>query len=112
VRASAGARITGVFSGGSYDDVARWLKNFLTSHAKRENPRAEVVLETGDEREGRSYGARIVLGARTSEALEFDYKDVADHRGQLAWCAALAARTRAQVKSLLPAGSAGDARAR
>jgi hypothetical protein len=102
-----------VFSGGSYDDVARWLKNFLTSHAKRESPRAEVVLETGDEREGRSYGARIVLGARTtSEMLEFDYKDVAEHRGELAWCAALAARTRAQVKGLLPAGSAGDARAR
>ncbi|HET7341076.1 MAG TPA: hypothetical protein VFL90_06410, partial [Methylomirabilota bacterium] len=108
----AGARILGVFSGGSYDDVARWLKNFLTSHAKREDPRAEVLLEAGDEREGRSYGARLVLGARAGEPLSFDYKDVAAHRGQLAWCAELAARTRVQVKGLLAAGSAGDGRAR
>jgi hypothetical protein len=101
-----------MFSGGSYDEVARWLRNFLTSHAKREHPRAEVVLDDDDALEGRAYRARIRVSERVSEPIEFDYKDVADHRGTLAWCAALAQRTRAQVKRLLGAGSAGDARAR
>ena len=101
-----------MFSGGSYDEVARWLKNFLTSHAKREHPRAEVVFDDDDALDGRAYRARIHAGGRVSEPTEFDYKDVADHRGELAWCAALAQRTRARVKALLTAGSAGDARAR
>ena len=101
-----------MFSGGTYPEVHRWLKNFLTSHAKRENPRAEVVLDEDDALEGRAYRARIHAGDRVSEALEFDYKDVAEHRGTLAWCAALAQRTRAVVKSLAGAGSAADARAR
>ena len=100
-----------MFSGGSYDEVARWLKNFLTSHAKREHPRAEIVFDGDDALEGRAYRARIRVGDRASEPLEFDYKDVADHRGTLAWCAALAQRTRAQVKATLGAGTA-DARAR
>ena len=53
----AGARTVGraparcynppMFSGGSYEDVARWLRNFLVSHAKREDPRVEVVFEAG-----------------------------------------------------------------
>ena len=47
-----------MFSGGSYEEVARWVGNFLTSHAKRENPRAEVVIGAG---EGRSYAARVRL---------------------------------------------------
>jgi hypothetical protein len=100
-----------MFSGGSYDEVARWLKNFLTSHAKRENLRAEVVLDDDDALEGRAYRARIHVGDRVSEPLDFDYKDVAEHRGELAWCNALAQRTRAQVKTTLGAGTA-DARAR
>ena len=41
-----------MFSGGSYDDVSRWLRNFLTAHAKREDPRMEIVLETGGDLEG------------------------------------------------------------
>ena len=101
-----------MFSGGSYEDVARWLHNFLTSHAKREYPRAEVVFDDDDALEGRAYRARLRVGERVGDPIEFDYKDVADHRGELAWCAALARRTRAQVKALLTAGSAGDARAR
>ena len=101
-----------MFSGGTYQDVERWLKNFLTSHAKRENPRAEVVLDEDDALDGRAYRARIHVGDRVSDALEFDYKDVAEHRGTLTWCAALAQRTRAVVKSLAGAGSAADARAR
>ena len=95
-----------MFSGGSYDEVARWLKNFLTSHGKREDPRAEVILESGDEREGRSYAAQLRLGARLSEPMEFDYHEVAEHRGELAWCAALAVRARALVRAVAAAGSA------
>ena len=101
-----------MFSGGSYQEVARWLKNFLTSHAKREHPRAEVVLDEDDALDGRAYRARIHVGKRVSEPIELDYKDVADHRGTLTWCAALAQRTRAVVNSLIAAGSPGDARVR
>jgi hypothetical protein len=101
-----------VFSGGSYDEVRRWLRNFLTSHAKREHPRVEVVLDDDDALEGRAYRARLRFDDRVSEPLEVDAKEVADSRGTLAWCAALAARTRALARSLLGTGSAGDARAR
>ena len=88
------------FSGGTYDDVARWLHNFLTSHAKREQYRAEVDLESGDEREGKSYAARIRLGAQVSEPIEFEYQTVADRRGELQWCRDLAERTRQTVRDL------------
>ena len=44
--------------------------------------------------------------------MTLDYREVADNRGTLAWCAALAARIRALAHSLLAAGSARDARAR
>ena len=101
-----------MFSGGSYDEVARWLHMFLTSHAKREHPRVEVVLDEDDALRGRAYRARLRLGDRLSEPIEFDFQDVAEHRGALAWCAALAARTRGQARSLLAAGSTSDARAR
>ena len=100
-----------MFSGGSYDEVSRWLRVFLTSHAKREHPRVEVVLDDDDALQGRAYRARLRLGERMSEPIELDYKDVADHRGTLTWCNALAQRTRAQVKAILGAGTA-DARAR
>jgi hypothetical protein len=100
-----------MFSGGSYDEVFRWLKNFLTSHAKREALRAEVVFDEDDALDGRAYRARLHVGERVSEPMEFDYTDVATHRGELAWCSALAQRTRAQVKAILGAGTA-DARAR
>ena len=95
------------FSGGSYDEVARWLWNVLTSHAKREHPRIEVRLERGDEREGRSYGTRLTLGDRQSPVLEFDYADVAAHRGSLLWCRALADRTRQRAREHLLTTAAG-----
>ena len=78
------------FSGGSYGDVERWLHNFLTSHAKRENLRAEVELERSDEREGKTYGVRLRLADRVSDVMEFDYRNAADHRGELQWCRDLA----------------------
>jgi hypothetical protein len=94
-----------MFTGGSYEEVARWLRNFLTSHAKRENPRAEVELEVGDEREGRSYGARVRLGARVSALIELEFPDVAKNRGSLQWCAGLAARVREVVRDLASAAA-------
>ena len=89
-----------MFSGGSYSEVGRWLGNFLTSHAKRENPRAEVTVDAGDEREGRSYGVRLRVGRRLGPVMELDYREVADHRETLAWCRTLADRTRRQVRDL------------
>ena len=75
-----------MFSGGTYEEVGRWLKNFLTSHAKRVNPRAEIELDDEDEREGSSYGATFRLAHRVSPVLEFSFTDVAANRGSLAWC--------------------------
>ena len=92
-----------MFSGGSYDDVARWLLNFLLSHAKREHPRIEVVFEADDEREGKSYGARLTLDGRSTSTIEFAYPDVAARRGDLAWCRAMAAQTRQSARGLLSA---------
>ncbi|MBI4637204.1 MAG: hypothetical protein HY727_12715 [Candidatus Rokubacteria bacterium] len=96
-----------MFSGGDYEEVARWLLNFLTSHAKRENPRIEVVFDAGPEREGKSYTARLRLRDRLSDVMELDFGDVADNRGNLAWCAAMAERTRALARAL---GGARQAR--
>jgi hypothetical protein len=89
-----------MFSGGTYDEVGRWLWNFLTSHAKREDPRAEVLLESGEEREGKSYAARARLGHRVGPVMEFDFAEVSAQRGSLEWCRALAQRARAQVREL------------
>ncbi len=89
-----------MFSGGTYEEVARWLGNFLTSHAKRENPRAEVILDSREEREGRSYGIRFRVGSRLSSVCELDYREVAGNREKLAWCRALAERARASVREL------------
>jgi hypothetical protein len=97
-----------VFSGGSYDEVARWLKMFLNSHAKREHPRVETVLDDDDAREDVSYAARLVLGERTSSLMEFDYKTVAAHRGELAWCSDLARRVRREARLLLAGSASGN----
>jgi hypothetical protein len=82
------------FSGGSYGEVRRWVWNFLTSHAKRVDPRIEVELDADDAREGVSYGARLRLGTKATKLIDLDYKDVAANRGSLAWCVALAERTK------------------
>jgi hypothetical protein len=95
-----------VFSGGSYEDVARWLQNFLTSHAKREDPRIEVEMEA--ERDS-DYVARLRLGERRSRPIELAYRDVADNRGTLAWCATLARDTRALAVDLIASRDPAEA---
>jgi hypothetical protein len=89
-----------MFSGGTYDEVERWVRMFVNSHAKREHARIEALVDADDEREGTSYGVRLSFDGRTTDVIELDYKDVADHRGALAWCAALAERIREQARAL------------
>ena len=89
-----------MFSGGTYDEVARWLQNFVAAHAKRENVRAEVELDAGEGQEGTSYAARVRLGEKFSPPIEFEFGDVARNRGSLEWCATLAARVREVVRNL------------
>ena len=98
-----------MFSGGDYPEVARWLRMFLNSHGKREHPRVEAIVEIDGDREGRAYGTRLRLEARVSPVVEMDFKEVADHRGSLAWCQALADATRARVRDLLAGAPTGAA---
>jgi hypothetical protein len=95
-----------VFSGGTYEEVGRWLWNFLTSHAKRENPRAEVILDAGAEGGGGSFRVRFRLGNELSSVSEVDYREVADNRGNLAWCRAWVDKARAQVRALVSTAAA------
>jgi len=87
-----------MFSGGDYDEVARWLRNFAESHAKRENLHAEAPLDREGAREGKAYGLRVRIGERLSSEIELDYPEVSDRRGSLVWCQALAERIRGLVR--------------
>ena len=100
-----------MFSGGTYDEVKRWLWNFLTSHAKRVDPRIEVALDD-DEHEGKSYGVRLRFGQRLGPPLEFDYREVAANRGGLAWCTSLADRIKSLARELVAAQGVADVRPR
>jgi hypothetical protein len=89
----------------TYDELRRWLHNFATAHGKREHPAVEVVVETGEGRQGRSYGLRVVLDGRVSPpaeapAIELSYPEVMEGRARFAWCEALAERIRAEVRRL------------
>ena len=99
-----------MFSGGDYEEVGRWLWNFLTSHAKREHPRIEVTLDSGGEREGRSYAAMFTLAGRATASLELMFEEVAANRGTLAWCSALAARARTLARQHLLGQGLADTR--
>ena len=101
-----------MFSGGSYDEVARWLRNFLASHAKRVDPRIEAALDAGDARAGVSFRPRLTFAGRETPVSELDYREVAAHRGSLAWCSALAELTRSRARELLASAEPADARAR
>jgi hypothetical protein len=72
----------------------------------------EVALDTGGDLEGQGYRARVRFGERLGEPMTLEYRDVADNRGTLSWCAALAARVRELARALRTAGSTRDARAR
>jgi hypothetical protein len=91
-----------MFSGGDFHEVARWLLNFLNSHAKRESPRVEALVEADDDRPT-VYGVRLRLGERLSPRVELDFQTVADNRGSLAWCSDLAAQVRGWARDLLVA---------
>ena len=99
-----------MFSGGTYQEVARWLWNFLIAHAKRVDPRIEVVLDAEDGREGKSYGARLSFRQRLGATIEFEFRDVADNRGSLAWCSALAERIKSLARELVAAQGVADVR--
>jgi hypothetical protein len=90
-----------VFSGGTYEEVARWLSNFATSHAKREDPRVEAEVDDHGAREGQSYGVRLRLDGRLSAFVELSYPEVAQNRGSLAWCSAQADRIRHLARELV-----------
>jgi hypothetical protein len=94
-----------MFSGGDYDEVNRWLSNFVAGHAKRENPRVEGLVEADGAREGASYGVRLRLGRHLcppagEPALELAFAEVAAGRGSLPWCADLATRLRTLAREL------------
>ena len=93
------------FSGGDYEEVARWLRNFVISHAKREDLRVEAVVETDRPREGKSFGVRLGLGEALyppadQSPLELSFAEVASNRGSLLWCSALAGRVRELAHAL------------
>jgi hypothetical protein len=99
-----------MFSGGDYAEVARWLQNFVTSHAKRENPRVEAVVDAEGPREGESYGVRLELGQALNPPghrapMELAFAEVAASRGDLHWCQTLAARIRASARELSTAAA-------
>jgi hypothetical protein len=90
-----------MFSGGDYHEVARWLENFATSHAKREDLRAECALDTEGSRGGTSYGVRVRLADRLSSEIALGFDDVAAGRGSMAWCQSLADRVRGLVREAI-----------
>ncbi len=99
-----------MFSGGTYEEVARWLRNFLAAHAKRVDPRVEAELDTEGEREGKSYAARLRLSRQLGPLIEFQVREVAGNRGSLAWCAALAERVKGLARELVAARGIADVR--
>ena len=94
-----------MFSGGDYREVARWLENFATSHAKRENLHAECAVETDGPHEGTNYALRVKVGEHLSSEIELGFRDVAAGRGSMAWCQALADRVRGLVREAARQGS-------
>jgi len=94
-----------MFSGGDYEEVGRWLWNFVEAHAKREDLRVEALVDAAGPREGQSYGVRLRLAGRVlpppdQAPIEMTFADVAAGRGQLDWCNALAGRVRTLVGGL------------
>jgi hypothetical protein len=89
-----------------YHETGHWLEGFVRSHAKRESPRIETLLETTGAREGHSYGVRLSLDERLlpplgSPPIELGFREVAEGRSRFAWCAALAERIHATARELI-----------
>ena len=104
-----------MFAGGSYEEVGRWLLGFVNSHAKRESPRLEGIVEAGDERAGKTFGVRLRLGEDyepplDQPAIEFPFDEVAAGKGTLTWCQAWAQRVRGWARRLLEAAAADGVR--
>ena len=102
-----------MFGGGSEEEVGRWLLGFVNSHAKRESPRVEGIVEAGDERAGKTFGVRLRLGEDyepplAEPAIELPFEEVAAGKGGLAWCQALAERVRGWARRLLEAEAAAS----
>jgi hypothetical protein len=94
-----------VFAGGSYDEVSRWLRVFLNSHAKRESPRIEAIVEAGEARAGKSFGVRLRLEESyrpplDRPAVEFSFQEVSAGKGSFLWCEALGTRVRGWAREL------------
>jgi hypothetical protein len=102
-----------VSAAGERDDLARWLANFATAHAKREDPRVEVELGTPEPGHD-VFHLRLRLGALREPAppaapLPLPRDEVERGHGRLDWCQALAARLREAARRL---GAAGQGTAR
>lgn len=97
-----------MFAGGSYDEVARWFRIFLNSHAKRESPRVEAIVEAEDERAGKTFGVRLRLDEAyhpplDQPAIEFSFKGVSAGKGSFSWCESAGRRARSWARELLSA---------
>lgn len=100
-----------MFGGGSYEEVGRWLLGFVNSHAKRESPRVEGIVEAGEERAGKTFGVRLRLGEEhepplAEPVIKLSFEEVASGKGSLAWCQALAQRVSGWARRLLEAEAA------
>ena len=91
-----------------YPEIGAWLLSLARSHAKREDARIEAQLEAHGPREGRSYGLRLALGARTapphgSPPLELEFREVVEGRTRFAWCLAFGERVQTVARGLAAA---------
>jgi hypothetical protein len=94
-----------VFAGGSYEEVARWLLGFVNSHAKREHPAVEGVVERAGGTAGRAFAIRLRLGDRYEPPLEappveLPFEEVAQGKGRFDWCQEMAGRVRGWARGL------------
>jgi hypothetical protein len=97
-----------VFAGGSYEEVGRWLLVFINSHAKRESPRCQAIVEAGDERAGETFGLRLALGGSyhpplDQPAVELSYDEASAGKGSFPWCESLGKRVRGWAREMLAA---------
>jgi|GEM_PF-836032 len=86
-------------------EVGRWLRNFATSHAKREDSRIEAEVRAVQGPESRTYELSLVLGAQGGAPVSVrlgavSYVEVAEGRTRLDWCATQARRIRQAARDL------------